>query len=849
MDEPFARPVDPVTESIVSEMMEKGGVRKAFLGDAAFFSALELILFLPALWRGEIPFFMDTLAQFYPLRYHAANLLHSGQLPLWNRTMFCGVPLLANPQWGLLYPLNWPFLAMPGPFWFTFSYPLHFVIGAMGAYALVIKLARSRIGAWAAAMAFLFNTMTVSRIAFGAYHLCLAWVPWAWVMLIGIGEKGRRTKSLAILSILIALQLLSGAPQVAFYASLSYGVIAIVPQAGENWHAAPRRLGFLIAATMLGLLLAAPQLIPTWKFVQICDRGDGLTLSQVQAGTLSLFGWIKSLVGGAGFPEDPESTACAGGIGFLLVCYAVLLRWRLVAPFLIVIVLAIAYAHPDTAPLFYHFTPLYSSFHDPKRVLAIVAITMAVMAGIGLASLLDYGKTVTKLSARVLAIIALALAVPSLIVVTGALREHPPLSPALGWIRLPIGESDLRFAIAASVPAVALLIAFISMCKTRRPGVWMAAALLAFGGSAAYYSLTEVDLKMTAASDYFDEFMRDKYPRDGRFFAFDTFGRYTAGRGIYSYDYPAMADRLFPNAAAFYGLEDAQGYDAFKLKPYAEMIRAANRDSVLLYESHFGLLTDPASPVVPNLGVVYAAGPADSMFALPGGATAETSETFVTFVPVQRVERLDRPATGTLNLVVRPHEESEVLAKVAFADSSSYPLRFYEKDGLLIGEWSGMIPPGGSAPVVRYAGGIVVDYSYKERTDESISPFSGEVVIAGERWLNYRQTEPLVSLPEGRILDAVFEANRVAVMFDAAEDGAMLVVRDAFAPGWRAEVDGAEVPIRLAEGMFRAVAVPAGEHRVVMRYWPPGLTLGLLLFLAGAAMLFGLYIAGRKMRH
>ena len=56
------------------------------------------------LWQGAIPWFMDTVTQFYPLRLHAAHLLWQGELPLWNRTIFGGVPFLANPQWGLLYP-------------------------------------------------------------------------------------------------------------------------------------------------------------------------------------------------------------------------------------------------------------------------------------------------------------------------------------------------------------------------------------------------------------------------------------------------------------------------------------------------------------------------------------------------------------------------------------------------------------------------------------------------------------------------------------------------------------------------------------------------------------------------
>jgi len=69
-----------------------------------------------------------------------------------------------------------------------------------------------------------------------------------------------------------------------------------------------------------------------------------------------------------------------------------------------------------------------------------------------------------------------------------------------------------------------------------------------------------------------------------------------------------------------------------------------------------------------------------------------------------------------------------------------------------------------------------------------------------------------------------------------------LVWSDVYAPGWRAEVDDRPVTIRQAEGCFKGVIVPAGEHTVRFWYRPPGLWLGMglaglgLVILAGAAV-------------
>lgn len=67
-----------------------------------------------------------------------------------------------------------------------------------------------------------------------------------------------------------------------------------------------------------------------------------------------------------------------------------------------------------------------------------------------------------------------------------------------------------------------------------------------------------------------------------------------------------------------------------------------------------------------------------------------------------------------------------------------------------------------------------------------------------------------------------------------------LFVADAFAPGWTAKVDGKSAPILPGLVAGRAVAVPAGTHRVEMAYRTPGLATGLVLSLLGWLSVFGL---------
>jgi hypothetical protein len=80
-----------------------------------------------------------------------------------------------------------------------------------------------------------------------------------------------------------------------------------------------------------------------------------------------------------------------------------------------------------------------------------------------------------------------------------------------------------------------------------------------------------------------------------------------------------------------------------------------------------------------------------------------------------------------------------------------------------------------------------------------------------------------------------YEPERIELEYDSPVD-AVLVSSEAAYPGWKAALDGKEIPLLLVNGAFRGAAAPAGRHRVVMRYSPASLWWGgaiSLLALAG----------------
>ena len=74
---------------------------------------------------------------------------------------------------------------------------------------------------------------------------------------------------------------------------------------------------------------------------------------------------------------------------------------------------------------------------------------------------------------------------------------------------------------------------------------------------------------------------------------------------------------------------------------------------------------------------------------------------------------------------------------------------------------------------------------------------------------------------------------------------ALLVLRDTYYRGWRAAVDGVEVPIWRTDYLFRGVEVPAGEHTVRFEFRPLSFRIGLVISVLAWLVGLGLFVVKR----
>jgi hypothetical protein len=137
-------------------------------------------------------------------------------------------------------------------------------------------------------------------------------------------------------------------------------------------------------------------------------------------------------------------------------------------------------------------------------------------------------------------------------------------------------------------------------------------------------------------------------------------------------------------------------------------------------------------------------------------------------------------------------------------------------------------------PWAVFAERVAVASGEKESLDTLVETLArGELTVVLEG-----APQPKV-LGAGEVLRVVRGTNWLRIEAASRSDG-ILVVNDSFWPGWRATIDGKEVPIWRADFLVRAIPWPAGKHVLEMQYDPPEVRIGWAISLIGALALTAL---------
>ena len=358
----------------------------------------------------------DTFLYFYPYWDAAAEALRNGRIPLWNPHLFMGAPFLANSQVGFFYPLNWPvWLLLPTPYAVSASILLHLFIAGVGAYLAGRQtLGLGRWGGLVTAVLFALGGYLTAQVEHINQLQGLAWMPWfLWVaarvfrsklgnrwVLVGQGAVG--------FALLFSLQLLAGHTQTSFIT----GVMLIVWGAAhwlEKWllRDSPHGLGLsfqwrrfyrrlplvLLMGGGVAVLLTAVQLLPTFELIQQSSRQGGLTPNEVLSFSLHPLLLNRALLPAYGQSLFSEYVAILPLTALLLAFMAAWQwrNWRGVVPVITLVLLGLLLALGIFNPLNWLLArlPGFDLFRVPARWLAVYALGVALLAGLGWQMVLD----------------------------------------------------------------------------------------------------------------------------------------------------------------------------------------------------------------------------------------------------------------------------------------------------------------------------------------------------------------------------------------------------------------------------------------------------------------------------
>jgi len=119
----------------------------------------------------------DLGAYFIPPRFFWVESIKHGDFSLWNPYQFSGHPFLANPQHGILYPLNSLFFVLPFDFAFNTIIILHFFLGGLFTY-LFLRDFRVRVtGALLSGLVFMLGGFLLSVHGLLTCLLTVIWTP------------------------------------------------------------------------------------------------------------------------------------------------------------------------------------------------------------------------------------------------------------------------------------------------------------------------------------------------------------------------------------------------------------------------------------------------------------------------------------------------------------------------------------------------------------------------------------------------------------------------------------------------------------------------------------------------
>jgi hypothetical protein len=731
----------------------------------------------------DVPFFRDLITYFYPLRFALHESYMAGKLPLWNRQMAMGFPLLADFQSGAFYPPHLFLAVLPFFTAIRALFVAHFLIAGFGAYLVFRRWRYPVYLAISGAVLFTIGGTTVALTNLLNHFQTAVWLPWmvlTWERLLEAPCWKRFVASGSI----SATALLAGSPEIfALCISLMFldGVRIKASVATLSW------LQFVLLFLGHVLFLAGLvmiQALPTAELVLESRRQQPIPLQEAlywslkPVNLLNLFFIDKVIDADAAvgmrfffIRETPFLVSYYLGAFSLLgialwFCFSS--RWEktLVLTVISVSLLCAFGSYTPIYPFLYRAWPLLGAVRYPEKFFFFTFVILIYMAMRGAKGFLHDGGEAEKKAYAVMALVCGTWLGLYLYVRFDTLSFVRLVSDVAG-AQLASGTTAVADILANLERQLALSLGLVLLCvlfttkAVRRELVGVLLVLTVFVDLA----WANKDLLFLLNPDFVRRSPRilDPAAKDTSRLFYAPSGRNLhpssvsiAGRPTFKDATALSLQNLLPNTGILDGFDYMQEIDALGRDRYAQFLSFANK---------------------------------------------------LDFVGQLRLLRLFN--VGYL---------------ISFRELSASGIHFA---GRFPQYYSWLYKVDGAVPrayIVNKATAVAnADAVLPLLSDTKFDSAQEVILEAGDPLEPQRPLQATAKI-------AHYEDSRVSIAVTSNDD-AVLILADSYYPGWRAYVDGSETEILRANYFFRGVRVRPGDHFVEFKYEPQSFTLGLIISL------------------
>ncbi|HLE70418.1 MAG TPA: YfhO family protein [Vicinamibacteria bacterium] len=785
----------------------------------------------------------DFLNQHYVWKSYALSRVKAFELPLWNPHILGGEAFHANPQVGIFYPPT--YLLLPFHSDGRVSYValeayqlLHQAFAGVGMLLLMRSLGAGTPGALAGAVVFMFTGFFTTP-GHQAIVLTASWIPWVLLAIRRLFERKNAFRSI-LLALALAMMILAGHPQVAYYGLLLACAFALFEGGFRG------TLVRFLPALLLGVGVAFVQLLPTYDLASESSRVElGYEYSTSFGFSPYFLSAVLAPRGQVPLPgQDPAAPLHVyAGVGTLLFAFigVALSKERARIFFAAAALAALLLSFGKDSPIydfFYAALPGLGSFRVPYRLLGAWGLGCSVVAGLGIEAMASASRK-DRLRLRSVAqgafVALLALWLWAALVHTRLLSNAGSLDPP-----------DVERVVVAAHWAVLLLALHFLLfllflwrrqareAKKDRYVLPAMVALLAIDMAAFVKDRAQHPYSTLARADErpVHRFLKAQGPKS----------RYATPSSLESY-------------SMLFGTEQASGHAALVDSRYQALLDRAKTSANALSILNVKLVArSDATSAYPWCGARYAS-PLPILDLPPELTPAKLSVS-----PPIKVARvvfywtpLGSGGTGVIEIGGSSHplvggqplsvdflEPTSLSEFRVLVDKGNPGIRIedIEVDLNPIGLKSDFLEIDGmgiNLHALPRAYFIVPSSVPSEiQTVESLGCWS---VHQGIQVIDPETGEGASGFfrKDAAAIES-YESERVEIASNSPRDG-FLVFSDTYRPGWSAWVDGVKTPILRAQAAFRAVRVPAGKHRVLFLYRPASLRLGAAVSLLALAVL------------